>query len=111
MAICIHCSQDMTTATSCTVDVLYLDGRPVDVPPHLDDDAGSGGACPDCGVELGGLHHLGCDRQDCPSCGRQLISCRCPWEELARATVVDVSARRFPSRGTVPFGAAVAPMR
>ena len=33
--------------------------------------------CHDCGVRLGGIHHPGCDVEECPRCRRQLISCGC----------------------------------
>lgn len=31
--------------------------------------------CPECGVEEGQLHQLGCDMEVCPICGNQLIGC------------------------------------
>ncbi len=33
--------------------------------------------CHDCGVEVGGLHHLHCDMAECPRCHGQLYSCAC----------------------------------
>lgn len=33
--------------------------------------------CPDCNVVTGACHHPGCDWEECPRCGRQLISCDC----------------------------------
>jgi hypothetical protein len=38
--------------------------------------------CGDCGVDEGHYHVLGCDKEDCPFCGRQLISCYCCYELL-----------------------------
>ncbi len=33
------------------------------------------GECHDCGAEPGELHMKGCDAEQCPECGQQLISC------------------------------------
>jgi site-specific DNA recombinase len=33
--------------------------------------------CPDCNVEPGGIHHLNCDREQCPCCGGQRLGCEC----------------------------------
>jgi len=33
--------------------------------------------CPDCGAEQGEFHQTGCDIEQCPYCGGQLISCDC----------------------------------
>jgi hypothetical protein len=33
--------------------------------------------CPACGAKAGDYHVLGCDVEQCPYCGGQLISCDC----------------------------------
>jgi len=33
--------------------------------------------CPDCAVEVGRLHHPGCDQEECPDCHLQAIGCGC----------------------------------
>jgi hypothetical protein len=35
------------------------------------------GPCPDCAVPVGGLHHPGCDTEECPDCHLQAIGCDC----------------------------------
>jgi hypothetical protein len=79
MAICMDCGREMTTAASCTVTTLHLGDLPFPMARHR---RSGDGRCGDCGVEPGGYHHLGCDLAGCPRCGRQLISCGCPFDEL-----------------------------
>jgi hypothetical protein len=49
---------------------------------------GLGRRCGDCGVARGGLHHLGCDIQRCPVCGRQMFTCGCRFDEVQLDIVV-----------------------
>ena len=79
MAICVDCEREMTTAASCTVTTLHLGDLPYPMARHR---RSGDGRCGDCGVEPGGYHHLGCDLARCPRCGRQLITCGCPFDEL-----------------------------
>ena len=114
MAICDLCNQEMTSAASCTVDALHLRGQAVPAVPHRV--AEGWRRCGDCGVEPGGFHHLGCDMQDCPRCGRQLLSCGCPWAEWGEdddpddedfgdeSDLVEITS-------LLPLGAAAAPLR
>jgi hypothetical protein len=39
------------------------------------------GRCHDCAVEPGELHLPGCDDEECPACGGQVISCGCGGDE------------------------------
>ena len=79
----------MTTADSCSVGALHDDGRAVPMIP-LGGERRYGrahrrgrGRCHDCGVVHGGFHHLGCDVQECPCCGSQMMTCGCRFDEDA----------------------------
>jgi len=43
--------------------------------------------CPECGINVRGFHHIGCDVEECPVCHGQLISCKC--QSRYKLTVID----------------------
>lgn len=57
----------------------YVSDDPENPPLYLPRDAET---CPDCGVEKGETHTPGCDVEQCPVCGGQLISCEHAAERL-----------------------------
>ena len=75
MAVCEYCKQEMTKADSCVVVHLPIDGRNW-LPEPFFAEYGED-RCGDCNVLPGGYHHPGCDREQCPKCNGQLISCDC----------------------------------
>ena len=48
---------------------------------ELDEEEADDENCPACDVAPGELHAVGCDIEQCPYCGCQLISCLCPASE------------------------------
>src|SRR5690606_3984579 len=78
MTYCKICNQEMgdSSIVTCTGNLLisYPDRKwRTPIPYHGRD----GERCGDCNVGRGGRHHPGCDREVCPRCGGQLISCLC----------------------------------
>ena len=82
MAWCCFCKSEMTRNLACVENPVHVAGS-VYRPVPYGDEPGMRGVterCGDCGVEPGAVHHHGCDLEDCPRCGGQMISCYCPWD-------------------------------
>lgn len=90
MAECELCNREMTTAASCTVDVLIMRNERFER-DRVVRPVGRDGRCGDCGVQAGGLHHLGCDLERCPRCRRQWVSCGCSWLDEETESLVAVA--------------------
>lgn len=71
MARCKFCKKDMEIAVSCRNRREVFEGD-----KHLSP-VRAKGDCGDCNVKAGKIHHPGCDQEECPNCGGQLISCDC----------------------------------
>ena len=87
MAICECCQQEMNGGDSCLWESSVIKRRTYPrlrygqetrygsgLPDYWED---YGDHCPDCAVSVGGLHHFGCDWEQCPHCGGQQIGCDC----------------------------------
>ncbi len=91
MAQCKECGKDMSllSAASCRENVKIDFGDCVADPirygseerAHFgrtdDGQLIENQRCHDCNVAIGGVHHPGCDVEECPKCHGQLISCGC----------------------------------
>ena len=82
--ICPACGQDMRDAESCGGPMIQVAGR-VYERVRFGQESGNRWEefdfCPECGVSHGGLHHPGCDIEECPRCRTQYLSCDCAEED------------------------------
>ena len=87
---CLWCGENMLESISCTVAALRIGHdviemvRAGDEPWWPSSPGMSSGRlrCPDCGVAIGGLHHLECDVQACPLCLNPVSECCCRFDEF-----------------------------
>ena len=97
---CPVCKQELQGHVSCVPDVLVIDGR-----VYLRIRWGQKGSsirprgrsdCFGCLTPIGGLHHRGCDVEECPVCGGQAARCGC--RESSEVGVRSRGFRRASSR-------------
>ena len=72
MAICQTCKREMLEADSCIYGSVVIGRKIYKRWRHMEDER-----CGDCGVKKYGIHHEGCDMEDCPKCDEQMIGCGC----------------------------------
>lgn len=94
--VCTACGLDKREADSCVGEMLLISGKYRDRIRFGEELSGWGNdlsRCPDCGVAHGGLHHPGCDIEECPLCGGQIIACECGAEVLNEEQAETVAIR------------------
>jgi len=82
MAICNLCDREMldpATVSRIVRPIAYVGEAPRPQVPYRNEDGRE--LCHDCSVAAGGVHHPGCDMEECPRCGHQLLSCECELQE------------------------------
>ncbi|WP_302083696.1 hypothetical protein [Salinibaculum rarum] len=77
---CELCEAEMEPGVGCADNKIieFGDDKTLEALRHGQDGNGFAGQnCPDCNAAPGEKHHPGCDREICPQCHRQLLSCQC----------------------------------
>jgi len=91
--ICTHCGKEMHNSNGC-IKKMVIDSKVFDRIPYGSEKRFGGGfgknmpenkRCHDCNTLKGRYHHLGCDMEECPICGGQLIACGCWKDEESEA--------------------------
>jgi hypothetical protein len=79
MAKCEICEKNMLKAKGCLHRDYVIEGKRFPALVHIDKYVVSDRdhRCGDCNAKEGEPHHMGCDQEDCPCCGMQLIMCEC----------------------------------
>ena len=87
MAVCEWCGEEMLSplVASCRENtvIAFPDGAELPAVRYGSDAVEATGddphahRCHDCNIQVGGFHHPGCDMEQCPRCGGQLITCGC----------------------------------
>jgi hypothetical protein len=78
VAVCKSCELEMSYSTtkSCRVAPVVFPDRTELAQIYFYPDSRKA-RCHDCNIAYGGVHHPGCDAEECPRCHGQLISCGC----------------------------------
>jgi hypothetical protein len=79
VTICGYCNKDMSEVSSCREVAITINKEIYKPVPYGQETRinWESERCHDCSIKRGGLHHPGCDVEECPVCHGQLISCGC----------------------------------
>ena len=97
---CYYCKRQMEDGVSCEFDELIIDGEKLkrvafggeeDYSETIYADTTKFDCCMICRTGVGGYHHLGCDEEECPSCGPGVYFIESKW--YSERTVCECAAK------------------
>jgi hypothetical protein len=76
MTICKRCGKDLEDLKTTACFASFIDYEDTSAPrvPYRESETER---CPVCGVVPGKIHHQDCYMEQCPRCGKRLVSCGC----------------------------------
>ncbi len=74
VASCAYCGRGIGVQ-ECLYDYVVVDGVEYQRVRVVESPVYEGEPNCECGCEIGQVHHVGCDLEDCPRCGEQFLSC------------------------------------
>lgn len=102
MAICEFCGKEMLGASSCIESYIVINGKkylPIPYKKKRNMVFGEKETrCPECHVQEGGFHHVGCGLEICPVCQNHWIYCRCHGIKIKKDEDSDKKGRIIPFR-------------
>src|SRR5947208_13899341 len=72
--VCHRGRKEDSLFNTCKVKMVQVNGKLHRRTTHHED---RDDPCDVCGVFPGGIHHLGCDIEECPVCGNRFTVCEC----------------------------------
>lgn len=81
--------------SSCSYPYIKLNGK---VYQRNSDSFDSREVCNDCDIlnKKGNYHHFGCEIEECPRCGKQLLSCDCIFQGFLKTEINSEKAPHYP---------------
>lgn len=80
MSVCNTCEKKIGEVLTCDLPLVQLNSGQVMERVRYGDEVCHSWVselCLSCGVGPGGIHHMGCDCEECPKCHELMIVCGC----------------------------------
>ncbi len=88
VATCGYCEREMGKQ-ECLYDHVVINGEEYQRVRVVESPFYEGEPNCECGCEIGEVHHVGCDLEECPRCGGQFLSCLMSGENYRGCEVGD----------------------